>query len=389
MSRNSLRRRTAILGGVSLALFLSACGSSSPSSATGSTASASAVSASGIAAAKQLVNQYENPATSIGITSPLTGAPPKNKVVAWLAGNLSDISTITTGFKQATSALGWKLLVIPYDITNLTSISAAMTQAVEQGANYIAISGEPTTTWGTAYAMVKSKKIPVFESFTADTAEGASNDVYVNIGGNQFEDLLGKLVSAYNTVYWKGHPNILYVTDESYPVLDQLQQASQSALKQFCPSCQFNVLNISNTQLAQGTTPQQVVSYIESHRDVNTIQFAFGEMSTGTASALKSAGLDKNLIIDGSDPQQPNLTSLSSGAEQMWVGEPTTLSAFYQVDAMARLALGMGVSPELSGLMPTQIITAQNVAHPAPSVYVPFSNAVQQFEQLWKVPVSG
>ena len=66
----------------------------------------------------------------------------------WLEGNIQSILPITSGFEGATDALGWDLTTLSYDPTDPQGPSAAMQQAVDGGADYIAVSGQTTDTLG-------------------------------------------------------------------------------------------------------------------------------------------------------------------------------------------------------------------------------------------------
>ncbi len=342
-------------------------------------------SGTGLAAAKAFLAPYVKQATSIGITTPLSKRPPKGKVVYWLQGNLADVQTITTGFQAATKALGWKLVTLSFDTSNPQALNADMTEAVNQHANYIAVSGEPIAAFQSAINMAKAHHIPVFDSFSTNPVLGSSNGIYADFGGPRNVRLDGTLTGAYNAVYWKGHANIVFVNDPDFPVLTSLMLADRKAVSQYCSSCTYNVLNVSTSQLISGAIPSVVVSYLQSHPNVNTLRFAIGAMTGGVAQAISTAGLHPNLIIDGSDPEQTNFAALVTGTEQAWVGLPRAASAWYDVDAMARYSLGMSLKPDSTGLMPAQIITKSNVQRPAPSDYVPFPTYPSQFKKLWHV----
>ncbi len=341
--------------------------------------------AAGLKAAEKYLAPYLKRATSIGITTPTTKRPPRGKVVYWLQGNLADIQTITTGFQAATAALGWKLHTLSYDTTNPQALNADMTEAVNQGANFIAVSGEPIAAFASAIKLAKAKHIPVFDSFSTNPVLGKANGIYANFGGPRNVRLDGHLTGAYNAMYWKGHANIVFVNDPDFPVLTSLMQADRKAVTQYCKACKYTVLNVSTAQLASGAIPSVVVSFLQAHPTVNTLRFAIGVMSTGVAQAISSAGLKTKLIIDGSDPEQPNFAALRTGTEQAWVGLPRAASAWYDVDAMARYSLGMSLKPDSSGLLPAEIFTKATVPNPAPSDYVPFPGYPSQFKKLWHV----
>jgi len=381
MNRMQVRRRLWHVPGLATIVLAGVVAASA--SAGGTTASSAR--GTDLGAAKRYLASFLKQATSIGITTPLRAAPPKGKVVYWLQGNIGDITTITDGYKAATAALGWKLTTLTYDTTNPQALNGAMVQAVQKGANYIAVSGQPVAAYSSALKMAKAKGIPVFDSFSTNPVGGSSNGVYSNFGGPKNVRLDGLLTGAYSVLYWKGKANVLFVNMPDFPVLSFLMKADRSNVKKFCSDCPYDVLNVSTAQFTGGKIPGVVVAYLQSHPNVNTLRFAIGAMTTGVTQLIKSVGLKQKLIIHGSDPAQPNFKALISGTEQAWVGLPRAASAWYTADAMARYSLGMSLEPDASGLMPAQIFTAATVPRPAPNDYVPFPNYEAKFKTLWHV----
>ena len=76
--------------------------------------------------------------------------PSRARRVYWLEGNIQSILPITGGFEAATEALGWDLTTITYDPSDPQGPNAAMQQAVDADADFIAISGQPVTAIETA-----------------------------------------------------------------------------------------------------------------------------------------------------------------------------------------------------------------------------------------------
>ena len=69
---------------------------------------------------------------------------PADITVAWMEATFEGVQVITPGFESATEALGWELVVINYDVADPQSMNTAIQQAVDQGVDYIAMSGQPT-----------------------------------------------------------------------------------------------------------------------------------------------------------------------------------------------------------------------------------------------------
>ena len=102
------------------------------------------------AAAAERVEPFLQPITEIPVDVPLDAPPAEGKKLYWLEGNIQSILPITGGFEAATDAIGWDLTTITYDPSDPQGPNSAMQQAVEAGADFIAISGQPVTAIETA-----------------------------------------------------------------------------------------------------------------------------------------------------------------------------------------------------------------------------------------------
>ena len=134
-------------------------------------------------AAAERIQPLLEPVTEIPVTEPLDArARRQGKKLYWLEGNIQSILPITGGFEAATKALGWDLTTITYDPSDPQGPNAAMQQAVDAGADFIAISGQPVTAIETALAAAKAADIPVFAMFGENEADPEKGIVAV-VGG--------------------------------------------------------------------------------------------------------------------------------------------------------------------------------------------------------------
>ena len=104
-------------------------------------------------------------------------------------------------------------------------------------------------------------------------------------------------------------------------------------------------------------------------------------MSTGVRPALNAAGY-KDVKLVGEGSYAANLEALRSGSEQMWAGLTSTLQGWYSMDAFARFFNDEDVSPTDEVIMPTQILTKDNVG--TDKWFVAPKDYQQRFKELWK-----
>ena len=399
--RKPMRRGLAAIIG-SVVLAAAACGGDDKSSSSGATtapasggaattaaaaASAATTAASSSdpgAAARTRIEQFLKPATSIGISTPLTGKPPAGKKVYWLEGNIQSILPITGGFKDAAGALGWDLTVLTYDPADPQGPSAAMRQAVDGGADYIAVSGQSIDILGQALDAAKAKKIPVIDMYSTDEVGGAANGIYANVGGTPFSQRNAALLSDFVIADSGGDGNVLFVNVPDFKILQIVSDAVTGNFTSQCPNCTITPLNVSIGDMTSGTVASQVVSSLQSNSKLDYVYVTIGDLATGLPEALQAAGLGDKVKIVGGVPNTEQVQSLidDKAAAYAPLGRPA--SAWAAMDVMARLSVGM--DPDVKGheLLPSVIWTPDNVPKPAQD-YEGAENYQEQFKKLWGV----
>ena len=368
--------------GSSAATTAAAAGAATTTASAAAT-SAAASSAPG-AAAKARIDPYLKPPTSIGISTPLSGKPPAGTKVFWLEGNIQSILPITGGFKEAASALGWNLTVLTYDPADPQGPGAAMRQAVDGGADYIAVSGQSIAILGPALDAAKAKQIPVIDMYSTDDVGGATNGIYANIGGTPYSQRGASLLSDFVIADSGGDANVLFVNVPDFKILQIVADAVKGNFTSQCPDCTVTPLNVSIGDMTGGTVASQVVSALQSNSKIDYVYVTIGDLATGLPEALEAAGLAGKVKIVGGVPNTEQVQSLIDGKASAYTPLGRPASAWAAVDVMARLSLGM--DPDATGheLLPAVIWTPDNVPKPAQD-YSGAANYQEQFKQLWGV----
>ena len=111
--------------------------------------------AAGLARAQAVVDSYSMPPDQITVTEPVSSPPESGKTVAWLACEVT-CAAFNPAFEAATDALGWNL-----EIINVASFgnNAAILQALDRGADFIAITGTPPATIADEIAIAQERGV--------------------------------------------------------------------------------------------------------------------------------------------------------------------------------------------------------------------------------------
>jgi ABC-type sugar transport system substrate-binding protein len=345
-----------------------------------STAGGTEEAAAGEAAAAR-IKPFVEPITKIPVTEKLDAAAAKGKKLYWLEGNIQSILPITGGFEAATKAIGWNLTTITYDPSDPQGPNGAMQQAVDAGADFIAISGQPVSAIETALAAAKAKNIPVFAMFGENESDPETGIVAV-VGG-----LNTTASNAQNLADWiiadsKGEADALLVSLPDFTILQYAEKQWTDHFDKNCTSCKYDKLETTIADLTAGNVPGQVVSYLQSHPDVKYVNLAIGDLATGLPEALAAAGIS-GVNISGGVPNTDQIQSLIDGTTNAWKALPRVSAAWMMVDAMARYDQGMDTSVD-EVVAGAPIFTPDNVEEPATD-YAGVPGYEDQWKALWGV----
>ena len=390
-----MKRMLSFVAASALAVGLVACGSDDKESSTSSagstaTTAAGATTAGGGStpsggtdgaaageAAQARIQPLLDPVTQIPVTEKLKAVPEKGKKLYWLEGNIQSIAPITGGFEEAAKAVGWDLTTITYDPADPQGPNAAMQQAVDAGADFIAISGQPITAFETALAAAKGKNIPVFTMFGENEADPDKGIIAV-VGGLNTTASNAQNLADYMISDSDGAGKFLLVNLPDFTILQYAEKQTTDWLDKNCTSCTYDKLETTIADLTGGNVPGQVVSYLQAHTDITNVNVAIGDLATGLPEALAAAGLADKVHLSGGVPNVDQIQSLIDKTTNAWKTLPRVSAAWMMVDAMARYAQGMDTTVD-EVVAPAPIFTQENVPSPAADY-----EGVPGFEDQWK-----
>lgn len=324
------------------------------------------------------------PVTDIGVTVPLTEAPPDGKTVAWIGGGLQSTQVITPGFRTATEALGWELVIIDYDQADPQTVNAAVQQAVDQDVDYIAISGTDISSFEQAAEAAKAKSIPVIDMYSTNETTGADgNGIYAVISDADSTRATARQVADWIIADSDGTANAVFVNLPEFPILQIAAEAARDHYAEACAECTFDELDVTLADLGGGTVPSAVVSYLQQNPDANYVSYAIGDLFSGVPESLATAGVAEQAQQVGGVPNADQVQTLIDGESSVWAMLPREESAWHAVDAMARLSVGQdleGVNPVLV----TALWDQDNVPRPVEE-YRGAEGYEDAFSELWGI----
>jgi ribose transport system substrate-binding protein len=372
------------LGLLIVPLIAAACSSTpSGSSSTTTTTPGGSGGNSQVAAANAVIADAVNGIAKINVTVPLPHAPAKGIKVGFINGNLSSQEINGDQFSTAATALGWDPQVFTYDPTNPQSIGQAIEQAISAKVKYLAINGTNSPAYATALAAAKAAGIPFVQINVVNESGAAGKGIAACVSCDSSLDQWTKLIVNWITVNSNDKANVLWVDVPEFISNTYEQTQLENGFKADCSGCTMSTLSVTLTDLSNGSIPQTVASYLESHPNIDYLAFPFGQVGDDVRTTLNTAGIGKNVKIVTLYPDLAETQDVIAGNIQAAMVFGGGEQMFDALDAMARMSEGM--SPAASEVASTtDIWTPSSVPKPA-AIFQGPPNYQQQFKTLWKV----
>jgi ABC-type sugar transport system substrate-binding protein len=358
---------------VSLAVFTAAaCGSS----ASGQSVSGDSSSSQGLAMAKKVVDQYRTRPSRLLVTAPVGKPIPAGKTIAFIHCGVPACNIWRDAFQQAASVLGWTVKTY-YTNGTVAGVATAFDQVLQDKPDAVVSTGFPSTDFASQIAQLKAMNIPVMNSYVAQTAGDGQPLVLVSGEGP-----VGQIYAAEATVLQDGKANVLFAnaTGGGFDVLKPVLSTFKTDFPQYCPGCQVAYQNVPQGTIGSQSTTT-IVSYLESHPDVNTlINTSAAITESGLPAALRAAGITKVKILDDA-PNQVDYAYIRSGLETAAIQEPIDTTAWSLIDGLARIFTGG--SPSADQQPPQYWLIDKNNLPSSDGFAKNVADYVSEFKKIW------
>jgi hypothetical protein len=301
-----------------------------------------------VAAAKEAAAQAVTIPENIALTVAASATPPTGKKVAWISCELPSCPEVGEDWPTIAKLLGWELKVI-----NVKSFEPApgIQQALDWGANYIAISGSPIALYQAQFDAGIAKGVKFTSAYTTDKPQGVDGGIeglLTTVGDASYVEMAMKAFAPWIIADSNAEAKVVMVNIRDFPVLVAAEEALKANLAAGCAKCTFDVIPVTIEDLGGGKVPQAVASYLQENPETNYVQFAFGGLPTGVSAALKTAGIT-NVKLVGGDFSAPNLQEVVDGTHSAWTSNPKAEASWIMAHAMVLDSLGDTYTEERTG----------------------------------------
>jgi ribose transport system substrate-binding protein len=362
--RRATRTALAVAATAAAAATLAACGSdSSKSTDSAAPAAASANAGGGVAEAKQLVAEgrkpaeWKDPGPAIKDASSLKG-----KTFYYVANgiDLASIQSMIAGMKQASAALGMKLVVAD-GRGQPAEIAKQMSQAVGQKAAIIATTSFSADSIRGAISGAKKAGIPVLLGFAGDPGLPSAQEEEIGASGlmSYCYSCAGKMLADVSIADSDGKANAVVFDVPESPNTVKEREAAVAEFKRLCPDCKVTV---KHAPLARWSTDLQSLtsSTLRSDPTITHVLPVWDAMQTFIKPAIDALGRQDKIKMVSYNAELPAMKLLKAkDVVTAEVGSPLRWAGWALFDQAARLLTGM--KPAADEHIPNRVFDAENI----------------------------
>jgi len=336
-----------------------------------------------VAGAQAFVDEHSAAPEGLGLTAPLSEKPPTGKYLITLETPQPVSEQKNDAIAEAAELLGWKYERIQMG-TDAEAAPNAFAAALERNPDIIHYSGTPAAAVQQQLEAAEAQGVVAISDSNTDEVQPPL--ISTSLDSTQQVEAWGEM-SAATVVATSGEPtSVALVTIDAYPSLVAYSDKFVETMDKFCSACEVEVVNQQISDLGK-TTPGSVVSAVQRNPDIGWVIFSFGDLALGVPAALRAAGLQEQVKVGGETPSETNLEALRSGDEAFWTAFPTSVLGWRVVDMAARHFVGDDLTPANEALLPTQILTPDNIddALFEEGIYVGVEDYQSEFKKLWLI----
>lgn len=375
-----------LTAGIMVAAMLPACSSDSGSSDSTKPAGSGGASAT---AAADVFAKFTRVPEKIVVSTPLSKKPPTGIKVVYLNNGLTQSQQYSSALKEAVKPLGWTAKDLKFDPANPQAAGSAFQTAVNQGYDVIEVQGLDGALYSKYVPDALAKKITIID--TVSSGKKIPGVVYVDrsgpVGKAQADIVTGTILA--DAKQRKVTAHVLNISSVIYanllgPYFGSVTSNIKSA---GCGACTSDTFNVSAQATISNAFAPSIVSYLQSHQNINYINVPLGAFAIGLLPAIKQAGLDTSIRLIGATPLPDQIEALKKGDKQVlgWVANNIYVGAWEAIDAAARKLVGDDANVYENVPTAKWLLTESSGDGPSGLVPAPVAPAdyVDQFKKNW------
>ncbi|MFJ6651404.1 sugar ABC transporter substrate-binding protein [Microbacterium sp. NPDC091313] len=375
MSHRSSRALTTFATLLVSALALTACGAGGTAADGGRTDGASVDTAR----VSEILQPYVGQASEFPVDEDLTTRP-EGATIAYLQCATPFCAIFADLLQPAAEQLGATLSITKAD-ASASGLQRAAETIISQKPSAVIIAGTDPAGIKNQLATLDQEGIPVLSN---GAIGGADYGIDVSFNDTAAMQIVGSVLAAWAVDKRGGSTDAVFYNIPELAFSAPMKDAFTSTVSELCAACTVRVEDISVTSIGS-TAPQEVVSDLQANPDTNVAVFASEEAATGLPAALRVAGLDSQVLVNGFGATPAQLEEISKGdlAASMAVDVPVIMWTL--VDAAARLITGQEITAgEKAGVPPLELVDAAALeGKDISNGYSAYPDFSERFAALW------
>lgn len=356
-------------------------GSSGASYADDGECSASPAEGVNYDAARSLVAEFEEKATSLPVSEPLPDPVDPATTVAYLDNGSAVASIIWSSLDQASKVAGVQLLRVDTGL-DAQSINAAVGTVVDDAPDILIAAAVDAT-------FFQSQLEALEKAGTTVVYAGSSNAEKFGLLDSQFgrgaSEVNGQVLAAAAIAFTCGTGNSFVFYNIPELSFSEIQlDAAEAYLAENCADCSLRVVDIPVATM-DTTASEAIISDLQAHPDTDFFITPADQMQIGLKSKMDLAGIDVPGMGQSSLP--PNIEQIANGLQIAGFAVDYNEYSWLMLDEGLRRSQGVDVvyddwMPWVKAI--SRILTKESAGE-YPDGFVAYPDLQSDFETLWGV----
>jgi hypothetical protein len=369
-----LRRMTGLAVGALVITLAAACSSSGGSDSSGGSGS------DGGGSTSEAIRKLEQEPTTIPITTPLPQKPTPGKTFVFFQCEAPQCQLQATAFAAAAKSVGWKLVNIPFQALDASTLAAAFRRALALKPVAVQFGGTPYALWSRYIPEFQKIGAIIIPSYIGDAP--LSTTVPVNIAGPVNDQAMATKVARWVTDDSGGKAHVLVQTVSAFNAIVGWANDLKAEIAKICPGCKVSQIDNTGAQITGAGAAQAIVSQVRKDPSINYIVGYNGAFFSGLNQGLKNAQLKAK--VGGMFPLPQNVQDVMNGSGGAFVAVNNQYTAWAAFDVALRFAQGAPQVPTDQQVFPMKLVDKAS-AKSSDGNYLGPAGFEQQFLKLWKV----
>ncbi|WP_182379236.1 sugar ABC transporter substrate-binding protein [Nocardioides sp. WS12] len=321
------------------------------------------------------------PATEIGVKTPLPAPPASGQTIAVLTGGDQSSTAIADAIKEVAKQVGWEVVTIGFKQDQPQTVVTALEQVLSLNPKPVAttVTSVSPEVWQSVIPDFEEAGVAIIPIGTTGIEAQPAVPTGDFLWGGDTQEQRGEQIGNYIVASSGGKAKVVAIDSPDIPIFGKYNEGIKKALDA-CAGCSMTVENVSTKDLFTNGAAT-AASIAQRSADADWLSLPFGSVFVGLRNSLEAAGRG-DIHVTSSSCSQENLQDVKDGKVDACLVTAAKYFGYVTMDAAFRIVQKAELPLAEYTVMPQQIFTEENTEETISDYFQP-EDIPQRFNTLW------